>query len=122
MCYLIEFVNNFQPGQEVLIYVKTLPNIHAERLNVWLTAKYDYLGVIADYWDESRPFQINLPFGMDQTSKIIIKPYESIPFKCNPDYEYLHQCQIDHFMAENSCPTKVKGQYQFLIARIWNYP
>ena len=113
MCYVIEFTEKFQPGTEVQITVKTLPNIHVKELNVFLTAKYDYIGLLSDHWDEHIPFKINLPFGKDQTSQIISKPYESLPLMCNPDFEFLHQCQIHHFIEKNSCNTKVKRQYQF---------
>ena len=60
MCYIIEFIDEFNPAQNFVITVKTLSHVHVKELNVYVTAKYDYLGLLGE-WGENRPLKIKLP-------------------------------------------------------------
>ena len=117
MCYVIEFVDDFEPGQGMQITIKTLPHIDVKKLNVWVTSQYDYLGVAVDQWDEKRPFKITIPLGIDQIPNICSQHYESFPLKCmasNPDYKSIQQCNVDFFVSNDfPCTKKVKGQFNF---------
>ena len=112
MCYIIEFTNNFQPGQTVTITVKTLSHISVKEMNVYLTAQYDYLGVANDGWPDYRPLKINIPLGTTQIPKIISQHYEQRPLKCkeDPDYVSGQQCAVDNFISKefSPCPHKVE--------------
>ena len=110
MCYVIEFIENFQPDQYVKITVKRISDIDAHELNVWLTTRFDYLGVIHNSWGDIKPFKINIPFGSNQIPKITSKEHEHTPLKCKTsDQEYVsvQQCWVDFFINEEFCPHKV---------------
>ena len=112
MCYVIEFIGDFKPLQQVKVTVKTLSNVDVKELNVWVLGQYDYVGVATDHWDENRPLKISVPFGKDQIPKILSKHYELMPLKCkksDPDYLSIQQCALDYFVANDflPCPHKV---------------
>ena len=117
MCYVIEFIDDFQPGQKMKITTEILPHIDVKELNVWITSQFDYVGIAVDQWDENRPFKINVPFGRDQIPDIRCQHYESMPLKCktfDPDYESVQQCNVDFFLSNDfPCPYKVNGQFSF---------
>ena len=125
MCYVIEFIDNFKYGQRVKITVKTLSHVNVKKLNVWVTAQYDYMGIAVDQWDETRPFKISVPFGKDEIPKILSEHYELLPLKCkksDPDYVSTQQCNVDYFISDNflPCNHKVKGQFNFHILNCLN--
>ena len=112
MCYIIEFTNNFKPGQTVAIMVKTLPHISVKELNVYVTAQYDFLGVAHGGWLDNWPLKINIPLGTTQIPKIICQHFEQRPLKCkkDPDYVSVQQCLVDKFISKefSPCSHKVK--------------
>ena len=70
MCYVIEFIDDFVPGQKMKITTEILPHIDVKELNVFITSQFDYVGIAVEQWDENRPFKINVPFGKDQIPNI----------------------------------------------------
>ena len=117
MCYVIEFIDEFLPGQQMKITTETLPHIDAKELNVLVTSKFDYFGIAVGQWDEKRPFKFTLPFGKDQIANIFSQHYESLPQKCktsDPDYKSVQQCNVDYFISNDfPCPHKVEEQLNF---------
>ena len=118
MCYVVEFIEDFIPGQKMKLTVNTLPHIDVKELSVWITSQFDYLGIAANTWDENRPFKINVPFGKDQIPNIRMQHYESLPLKCktsDPDYKSVQQCNVDYFISiDFPCPYKVEEQFDFI--------
>ena len=117
MCYIIEFIDDFKPNQKVKIIVKRNSSVNVKDLDVWLTAKYDFLGVVHTYWQENIPFKINIPFGTIKVPKIITKEDVQKPYKCkisDPNFVSIQQCIINTFTSNDFsyCPQKVKRHFK----------
>ena len=117
MCHIIEFSSKFKPDQNLDITVKTQSHVNVKELNVYVTAKFDYLGVFIHEWGEFRPLKINVPFGNDQVPRIITQHYQQIPLRCkksDPTYVSSHQCLVDYFISKeySPCPYKVEGNFK----------
>ena len=112
MCYLIQsnltLIADGNQGDELIITAKKLPKQNDIReLNVWLTDDYDYLAATHQYWAESRPLKINLPFGNHQIPLIKYQEFTHTPLKCKDfDHEYisLQQCLANTFNTKDFAP------------------
>ena len=109
MCYLIEPRESFVFDSMTVTIEKKYADI--DRLKVWLTSDYDYLGAVQDDYRDFPSYHFNAPFGEIYSTRITIKETIIKPLNCKlSDVEYVseEQCLVNIFISEHfsECPFK----------------
>ena len=109
MCYLIKPMQSFVFDSMTLTLDKK--NVNIDRLKVWLTSNYDFLGATQDDYRDFPSYQFNVPFGENYSTRITFKETIINPLNCKlSDVEYIseEQCLVNIFISEHfsGCPFK----------------
>ena len=109
MCYLIKPMQSFVFDSMTLTLDKK--NVNIDRLKVWLTSNYDFLGATQDDYRDFPSYQFNVPFGENYSTRITFKETIINPLNCKlSDVEYVseEQCLVNIFISEHfsGCPFK----------------
>ena len=69
-------------------------NVNIDRLKVWLTSNYDFLGATQDDYRDFPSYQFNVPFGENYSSRITFKETIIKILNCTLSHiEYVYQGQ-----------------------------
>ena len=107
MCYIIKPKKSFVFDSITITIEKK--NVNIDRLKVWLTSNYDFLGVILNR--NSPSYQFSVPFGEIYSTRITFEETIIKALDCKlADIEYVsvQQCLVNTFISEHfsACPFK----------------
>ena len=109
MCYIIESQHHFDFHDMTVTIEKCDMDINFVR--VWITSNNNFLVATTTLKSSMVPFQITIPFGEIQLTRITFEETIIKPLNCKTsDTEYVSewQCFVNIFIDENFSPCPIK--------------
>ena len=106
-------VDKYYPVSITLNNSEMLKNSHNPMANLYLTSKYDYLGVVSGIWKNLNPCRVDINFAQG-TTLIDVKQTRQTMVECDEysPYHSFHDCfakLIQPLIINNNCSNRCSG-------------
>ena len=102
LCYLMNINSLLPPKEHIEIQARyDSSRVHLNKMNLYLTGRYDFLILVHDSKGGLDPFKISARFGDDYFQSINFQELVTFPLDCNKSDISYHSCQnyfVDTFM------------------------